>query len=152
MELSWDGNQCNLIKTREKEKERRKIEGKFYTYFTLPISTHHHTTRAHLAGLEDAKTLLRLLLHRILHHVDPPQPLAVAGIKEGIGAVIVEPVPSTALLQAVPVDLDPLHLAQLYESVPAHQERKKGRGGRDAAKSPVGLLDEVLQVHAVETR
>lgn len=100
---------------------------------------------------ENTEGLFGLLLGRILHHVDPPQTLAVARIEKRIGGFVAEPMAPGALSQVVPIDLDPLHLAQLYKAIPADEEGKERGNRRDCAESPVGLLDKVLQIHAVET-
>lgn len=100
---------------------------------------------------EEAKRPLGPLFDCILHHIDSSQPFTVAGVEEGVGGVVAEPVASGALPQVVSIDLNPLDLAQLHKTVPAHKEREKTGGGGDCTKSPVGLLDEVLQIHTVET-
>lgn len=47
--------------------------------------------------------------------------------------------------------LDPLDLAQLDKAISADQEREEYGEGGDASKTPVGLFNEVLQVHTVQT-
>lgn len=90
-----------------------------------------------------------LLLARVsLQHVDLPQLLPVPGIQETTGSIFAEPV--VGVLGPRRHDLDPLHLAQLDQSIPAHDQRGYGRHSRDGAKSPASFFYEILEVHAVE--
>ena len=92
------------------------------------------------------------MLLGILHHVESPQPLTVAGIQQNVVDITLLAEPMAAgSPQVVGVHPDPLHLPELDEPVPADEEREDGRDGCDGSESPIRLLYEVLEVHAVQT-
>ena len=86
-----------------------------------------------------------------LHHVHTAQLLTAAGVEKARVAVVLEPV--VALLDAAAVGalhLDALQAAEALHTEYANPDRQEDTNARHGAKAPVGLLDEVLQVHSVQ--
>lgn len=87
----------------------------------------------------------------VLDHVDPPQPLPVARIQQAVRAVVTEPIVlGSQTTDATTAHLDTLDLAEFHQPVPTNEEGEDGGNGGDSAEPPVGFLDEVLEVHAVQ--
>lgn len=86
-----------------------------------------------------------------LLRVQPPQHLPISCIQEAQGAAVFQvELGAWELGLLVAHHLDALDSAQLDQSVPADDEGEEDGCPRNTSEAPVGLFDEVFEIHTVE--